>query len=87
MWRLLGGRKFLGFIVATVLAWTGRLSGEGWLIAFGIYAGFNVAQKVLLSRHAGPTQAPYDYYDYGGSDSGAEKPVEQDPGVGDEELG
>lgn len=47
VWRMLGGRKFLGLILATILCYVGRLSGEMWVIAFSVYCGANVSQKVL----------------------------------------
>jgi hypothetical protein len=43
MWRVLGGRKFLGLVVATVLCAAGRINGAEWVAAFGLYAVTNVA--------------------------------------------
>jgi len=50
MWRILGGRKFLGFLLATLLCYTGKISGEIWIIAFTVYCGANVSQKIFQQR-------------------------------------
>ncbi|MDI6872111.1 MAG: hypothetical protein QME79_12360 [Bacillota bacterium] len=53
LWRALGGRKFLGLVIATWLCYIGRLPGEAWVLALGMYLGANVAQKVLAGRYGG----------------------------------
>ncbi len=48
-WRAIGGRKFIGFVLATILCFYGKISGEIWLIAFSIYCSANVVQKAVLN--------------------------------------
>lgn len=50
LWRAVGGRKFLGFALASIFLAVGLISDVIWLSAFGIFVGGNVAQKVLLQR-------------------------------------
>lgn len=50
IWHLLGGRKFVGLVLATVLCFEGKLTGDMWIIAFAVYCGANVAQKTLLKE-------------------------------------
>lgn len=47
IWRIIGGRKFVGLILATFLCYIGRLDGSLWVIAFGVYCGANVSQKIF----------------------------------------
>lgn len=53
LWTLLGGGKFLGFVLSTALLWFGKVSDEIWCVAFVAYVGSNVAQKALLSVKGG----------------------------------
>ncbi len=53
LWRTLGGRKFIGLVIATWLCYAGRMTGEAWVLALGMYLGANVAQKVLAGRYGG----------------------------------
>lgn len=50
LWRTIGGRKFVGFVIASIFMVCGLISDVVWLSAFAIYAGANVAQKVLAER-------------------------------------
>ncbi len=61
-----GGRKFLGFLIATVALFLGRFESEWWVVAYAIYVGGNVAQKVLMSKN--PRPEPYQDYPVGGTD-------------------
>ncbi|HEX2954361.1 MAG TPA: hypothetical protein VHR47_10310 [Bacillota bacterium] len=47
LWEAIGGRKFLGLLVATVLAWAGRLTSEAWVLVFFIFVLGNVFEKML----------------------------------------
>jgi hypothetical protein len=49
-WNLLGGRKFLGFIIATWLLIAKSITGEIWLTVFFIYAASNLAAEYLRSK-------------------------------------
>ncbi|MGE5552813.1 MAG: hypothetical protein ACM3XZ_02680 [Betaproteobacteria bacterium] len=50
IWRAFGGRKFLAFMAATVLCWFGRISGEAWVAAMGLYLAANVTQKAVAGK-------------------------------------
>jgi len=50
LWRLLGGRKFLAFVIACVFFLLGKLSENAWLMVFAVYTSANVVGK-LLKRH------------------------------------
>jgi hypothetical protein len=50
LWTAMGGRKFVGFALASVFLACGLISDVVWLSAFGLYVGSNVAQKVLLAK-------------------------------------
>lgn len=39
--------KTLGFTIATIALYQNKLTGDQWLIAFGIFCGINVAQKLI----------------------------------------
>jgi|YelNatPaOPRAMG01_1025707.scaffolds.fasta_scaffold419820_1 hypothetical protein len=45
-WRTVGGRKFVGFILATVLCVMGKISDQIWLATFMTYCTANVVQKI-----------------------------------------
>jgi len=49
IWETIGGRKFLGFLLATLLVYAGKISDQVWLVAFITYCGANVAQKIGLN--------------------------------------
>jgi len=49
-WRAIGGRKFIGFILATYLCITGKISDQVWLAAFITYCSANVFQKIKNER-------------------------------------
>lgn len=42
--------KTAGFVVATSMLYFDKLTGEQWLIAFGVFCGVNVAQKFLPKK-------------------------------------
>lgn len=85
LWTLLGGRKFLGFILSTALLWFGKVSDEIWCVAFIAYVGSNVAQKALLSvkgggiGYAGQTEEILDSYTgvYRDGNNGTAEPTGQ----------
>jgi hypothetical protein len=47
LWEAIGGRKFLGLLVATALTWAGRLSSEAWVLVFLIFVLGNLFEKML----------------------------------------
>lgn len=47
VWRAIGGRKFLGFVFASVLCWFGKISDVIWFLAFLAYVSLNVLQKAI----------------------------------------
>ena len=57
-WRIIGGRRFLGFIVATVLMWFDKIPADVWALTFVAYVGANVAQKALLGNGKGIRDLP-----------------------------
>ena len=46
----MGGRKFVGFIVATALLICGFIPPEIWLAAFLIFSGSNIYQDYLAAK-------------------------------------
>lgn len=61
-----GGRKWLGFLVATAALFFGKLSSEAFIVCFAIFVGGNVAQKALLAKYG--AYDPYRDYAVGGTD-------------------
>lgn len=49
-WVVIGGRKFLGFVLASVFLYLGKISQDIWLIAFSVYCGSNIAQKIFYEK-------------------------------------
>jgi len=45
----IGSRKFIGFLIGTLLCVFGKISGETWFAVFAVYCGANVAQKIGLT--------------------------------------
>ena len=47
---VLGGRKFIALILATVCLLLGKLESWHWTILVGAYIGFNVVQDWIFTR-------------------------------------
>jgi hypothetical protein len=48
IWQMIGGRKFLAWMISSVFFAYGMLSEETWMWVTGFYIGANVAQKIGL---------------------------------------
>lgn len=53
LWTAVGGRKFIGFVLACAFLMAGLISDTIWAVAFSVYVGGNVAQKALLAHLEG----------------------------------
>ena len=61
VYDLLGGRKFIGFIMATGALFAGKMSDTAWSAVFGIYCALNVidkaADKFMAGKPSGNVQS------------------------------
>lgn len=42
----IGGRKFIAFIIATILFFIDKIDAKMWLIAFSVYVGANAIDSL-----------------------------------------
>jgi len=51
-WKLIGGRKFLVLLLATVALMCEKLESWHWVIVAGLYLGMNVLKEFSRQRRA-----------------------------------
>lgn len=54
IWGIIGGRKFLVLVFATIGLLIGKLTSADWVIVAGIYTAGNVARSFIKGNKENP---------------------------------
>lgn len=52
IWRIIGGRKFLVLVFATIGLLIGKITSSDWVIVAGIYTAGNVARSFIKGKES-----------------------------------
>lgn len=57
----LGGRKFLAFVVATILFVLDKISFQAWIVAFSVFVGATAIEDATWKKSQGEGEIHYHF--------------------------